>query len=267
MQAPNCLNCDTPLLPQKKFCSSCGQKAIVHRLSMHDVNHDLMHYFTHADKGIFSLLRQLIKKPGLVAREYVEGKRRKYFSPLNFFLIVAGIYVFMVNVLNEGNNVSYISEKQIASVQHIKDPKEKQHRLDSYERRGKSITFFNKYANFVAMFATPFITIFIWLCYRKGKYNYTEHLVANLYFSGFCVLMYALVFGPLAKLLHLGSANFLLFLYFVFEVIYRSVSYYSFMNKRTRGSAFKAFIVCFSALLLWVLFTFTANYMYIRYGF
>jgi hypothetical protein len=267
MQAPNCLNCDTPLLSQQKFCSSCGQKAIVHRLSLHDVSHDLMHYFTHADKGIFSLLRQLIKKPGLVAKEYVEGKRRKYFSPLNFFLIVAGVYVFTVNVLNGGNQTSSVFEKQIAAAHQIKDPEKKQQVLAAYERAGKSLRFINKYANFVAMFATPFITIFIWLCYKKGKYNYTEHLVANLYFSGFCVLMYALVFGPLAKLLHLGSANFLLFLYFVFEVSYRSISYYTFMNKRTRGSAFKAFIVCFAALLLWVLFTFTANYMYIRYGF
>ena len=28
-------------------------------------------------------------------REYVEGKRKKYFPPLNFFLIVAAIYVLV----------------------------------------------------------------------------------------------------------------------------------------------------------------------------
>ncbi len=267
MQSPKCLNCESPLLTGQQFCASCGQKAIVHRLSMHDVSHDLMHYFTHADKGILSLLGQLISKPGLVAREYVEGKRRKYFSPLNFFLIVAGVFVFMTSVLNNGSEHSYISEKQLSETRYIQDPVKKQHVLAIYERAGKSLRFINKYANFVAMFATPFITIFIWLCYRRGKYNYTEHLVGNLYFSGFCVLTYALIFGPLQKLLHLGSANFLLILYFVFEVSYRSISYYNFINHKTRRSAFKAFIVCLSALVIWVITTSTLRFLYIKNGF
>lgn len=240
---------------------------MVHRLSMHDVSHDLMHYFTHADKGIFSLLWQLISRPGLVAREYVEGKRKKYFSPLNFFLIVAGVYVFMVNVLNSDTKGAYTSEKQMAQVEQIKDPEKKKHVLAIFERRTKSITFFNKYANFVAMFATPFITILLWLFYKTDRYNYTEHLVANLYFSGFCVLVFAVVFGPLEKMFHLSSANGLLLLYFVFEVGYRSISYYNFMNKGTKASAVKAFFVCFSALLVWVVFSGMISYLYIRYGF
>jgi len=127
--------------------------------------------------------------------------------------------------------------------------------------------FFNKYANVVAMFATPFITIFIWLFYRKGRYNYTEHLVANLYFSGFAVLVYGLVIGPLGKILNIhGKANPLLMLYFLFEITYRSISYYYFMNQRTTGSAVKAIAVSFTALLIWVMLSFLVIYFYIKTG-
>jgi hypothetical protein len=60
-------------------------KTDLHRISMHEVVHDGVHYFTHADKGLPQLVRDLVLKGGVVAREFVNGKRKKYFSPLNFF--------------------------------------------------------------------------------------------------------------------------------------------------------------------------------------
>ena len=76
----NCLNCNHPLTEGQHFCANCGQKAALKRLNLHDIWHDVVHYFTHADKGIFQLLKQLVTKTGIVAKEYVEGKRKKYFQ-------------------------------------------------------------------------------------------------------------------------------------------------------------------------------------------
>lgn len=101
MYSTNCLNCGSAFTPDAKYCAACGQKAATHRMHFHDIWHDLIHYFTHADKGIFHLLKDLATKPGLVAREFVEGKRQKYFRPLNFFLIVAGLVVFMTSMLGK----------------------------------------------------------------------------------------------------------------------------------------------------------------------
>lgn len=86
-----CKNCDRDLAPEFDYCPKCSQKVALHRLTFHDVFHEAIHYFTHADKGIFQLLRDLFKKNGVVVRQYVEGIRKKYFSPFNFFLIVAAI--------------------------------------------------------------------------------------------------------------------------------------------------------------------------------
>ena len=96
----NCLNCNRPLLEGQKFCAFCGQKTALKRLSLFEIWHDVVHYFTHADKGIFQLLKALIVQNGTVAKEFVAGKRKKYFPPLNFFLIVAALYVFMNGILS-----------------------------------------------------------------------------------------------------------------------------------------------------------------------
>lgn len=94
-EAENCLNCHFPLLQKTKFCPDCGQATAVHRLSFSHLLHEMVHFFTHADKGIFYLVRQLARRPGTVIREYVAGRRKVYFSPLNFFLIAVGMFLFV----------------------------------------------------------------------------------------------------------------------------------------------------------------------------
>jgi hypothetical protein len=91
MQPTNCLNCMALLEPHQKFCAQCGQNADTHRLSLAHIWHDLVHAFTHADKGFLHLIRQLAVNPGKVAREYVNGHRKKYFNPFNFLILVVGI--------------------------------------------------------------------------------------------------------------------------------------------------------------------------------
>ncbi len=268
MQAPNCLNCEHPVAEHQNFCDVCGQKTTVHRLSLHDVSHDALHYFTHADKGIFSLLWQLLKKPGVVAREYVAGKRRKYFPPMNFFLIVAAVYVFMLNAVAPTTKEHVIPAEQMAKYENIKDPATKAKVGAILERRVKSSQFINRYANFVAMIATPLITFFLWLFYKKGRYNYTEHLVANMYFSGFTVLGFALIFGPIMRILDLGGGfNIVLIFFFLFEIIYRAISYYNFIHKRTIGSAIKAVLSSVAVIFIWFILVFAAIYFYLSSGF
>jgi len=268
MHATHCLNCEHPVTQQQKFCSICGQKTTVHRLTLHDVGHDAMHYFTHADKGIFALLWQLITRPGKVAREYVAGKRKTYFPPLNFFLIVAATYVFMFNVVLPTGKEIIIPQDQQARYENIKDPVKKSQVAAILERRLKSAQFISKYSNFVAMVATPLISFFLWLFYRKGRYNYAEHLVANMYFSGLTVLSHALFFGPLIKLLNLSAGfNMVLLSFFLFEIGYRAVSYYYFINKRTSRSAIKALLSSIAVILIWFVLVFTAIYLYVSSGF
>jgi Protein of unknown function (DUF3667) len=89
----NCKNCNTK--HNDKFCKNCGQKAAVGELTLHDVYHETWHAITHTDSGILKLTKDLFIRPKTVYLNYFSGQRKKYFSPVTFFLIMAGILLFV----------------------------------------------------------------------------------------------------------------------------------------------------------------------------
>ncbi len=246
----NCLNCNRPLLEAQNFCSHCGQKAALKRLNLHDIWHDMVHYFTHADKGIFQLLKALITQTGTVAREYVSGKRKKYFPPLNFFLIVAALYVFMGSVINYQK--SNTQKNSSANTYKSAPPANILSANNTSVKEANVGRFFAKYANFVAMFAAPYISLLIWLIYIRGPFNFTEHLVANLYLIGFTNLIRCLLWIPLLAILHVHPATqWPNYVFALFEISYRSVFYYRFMGKFNRAGKLQSAGVSVLTIIAW----------------
>ncbi|HCL06299.1 MAG TPA: hypothetical protein DHW64_10180 [Chitinophagaceae bacterium] len=251
----NCLNCNLPLSAGQNFCPNCGQKAALKRLNLHDIWHDVVHYFTHADKGIFQLLKALVTETGTVAREFVSGKRKKYFPPLNFFLIVAALYVFMGSVI-PNKSVRPSKQNVVNAYQKEPIPKESASGYSAAATRQANVgRFFNKYANFVAMFAAPYISLIIWLILLRGPYNFTEHLVANLYLIGFTNLVRCMLWTPLLALLHVDpTIKWPIYAFAVFEILYRAIFYYRFMGKfNTTGKMQALGLAVLSVIAWWVL--------------
>lgn len=89
----NCKNCNNSFAG--KFCNQCGQKASVNELKLKDVVHESWHSITHTDSGILRLIKDLFSKPKSVYLNYFSGQRKKYFSPVTFFLITVGILTFL----------------------------------------------------------------------------------------------------------------------------------------------------------------------------
>lgn len=261
-----CSNCHASLNNEHIFCSQCGQKAHLHRLSWHDVWHDAVHYFTHADKGIFHLLLQLAIKTGTVAKEFIAGKRKKYFPPFNFFLIVATIYVFIF-ALNAKTAAPADINKQHPELSRMPDLKKRESVTKMYVRADKAKVFMNRHSNTVAMLALPLLAFIFWLWYRKAGYNYIEHLVAGMYMSGFTLLVQVLVFVPVGLLMKSSTSNLMLLLFFVFQVIYFSIFYYRFIGRRTWTAALKAFFVSLFTVAFWGMLSFLLIRQYIVNGY
>ncbi|MGX7894288.1 DUF3667 domain-containing protein [Tsuneonella sp. HG222] len=80
-----CLNCGTALVGP--HCHACGQRAHVHR-TIGAFFHDLLHGVLHFEGKTWRTLPMLAWKPGKLTREYIEGKRAKYISPIALFLFV-----------------------------------------------------------------------------------------------------------------------------------------------------------------------------------
>src|SRR5262245_21235530 len=93
---PNCLNCGEVL--HGKYCVNCGQKAEVKKLSWHSFVEEIAHFFTHIEKGFLKTTTTLLIKPGLLLRNYLDGKRKAYHKPVSFLLIWIAIYIIVKQI-------------------------------------------------------------------------------------------------------------------------------------------------------------------------
>ncbi|MES2645290.1 MAG: DUF3667 domain-containing protein [Bacteroidota bacterium] len=263
----SCLNCEQPLTGEARFCDNCGQKSDTHRLNLHHLGHELMHFFTHADKGIFFLVKTLITKPGYAARQYISGQRKKIFSPINFFLISVAFFLFVqtnFRPLDRGLDLSGVKEQVLK----LPDRVTRERRLLKLERREKGAAFVAKYSNFINFTITPLIAWLFFMFYRRSGFNYTEHLVANLYLAGFSALFFGLIIAPLLYFNKQTTWYFAIVgLFFSFEVIYRSVYYYNFIQKKGAKSYLYSLFTSLFTVILWYIISSSLMLLYINTGF
>ena len=98
MPQARCLNCDTPIDASARFCAHCGQRCDTARLSIGDIVRELMHSFVNVERGPLTFAWALLTRPGGVAREYVEGKRRRHYGPFATLAVLVGVTALAVNL-------------------------------------------------------------------------------------------------------------------------------------------------------------------------
>lgn len=172
----NCQNCSTALVGD--YCHTCGQKSLTKRLTIKSVVLDFFHALTHADKGFLRLVKTLVRQPGIAAREYVEGKRKRYFNPLTFLVICAAIHFYFTTQTGYFDAVQqYAAEGSL------------RHEINEFmDNNLKAIDIF---------ILTPLIALYSWLLFRKPKYNLAEHLVLQSFVLGQGLLIRVMIFVPL----------------------------------------------------------------------
>ena len=153
-----CKNCNQNLSPDYHYCPHCGQNAVTHRLSLHEIIHDFIHAFTHFDKGILFLVKHLTYEPGKVAREYVDGKRKKYFNPFNFLVIMVALAFFFV-LKYDRFVINYLPNPDTKGLLH----------------------FAFKYFNIFMLVMCPVSALLVWVAFKKYKMKYAEYLVLSAY--------------------------------------------------------------------------------------
>jgi hypothetical protein len=87
----NCTDCGQPA--EGRFCSNCGQPTHVHRSLLH-LGEEMLHGVLHFDARIWRTLPLLAFNPGRLTREWVQGRRTRYVSPLAMFLFTVFLMFF-----------------------------------------------------------------------------------------------------------------------------------------------------------------------------
>src|ERR1051325_6456347 len=78
-----------------KYCASCGEK----RVSSHDYSiahfaEHILETLTHFDIRSLRAVWLLVAKPGLLTREYLNGRRKTYVGPIQLFVILNFVFAF-----------------------------------------------------------------------------------------------------------------------------------------------------------------------------
>ena len=99
-----CQNCGKDFVG--KYCSHCGEK--IYRDEDKKISHffhETIHFITHLDSKFFKTGWVILSQPGRLSKDYCEGKRKKYYKPVSFFLIC--IILYLLFPLVQGMNLPF----------------------------------------------------------------------------------------------------------------------------------------------------------------
>jgi hypothetical protein len=174
----------------------------------------------HIDKGIFFTMKELLLRPAATLQEYMAGKRVRHFKPLAYVLILTAISSFIIHltdnyVTTAGYHTTILAEPTLLNRMVV-----------------SSSHFFEKYPSIFYFLMIPVISVITWLFFRKGRYNYWENIVLNMYLTAQINLL--LILATTLRLFNGGRISYtpFLILYFTYLGIVYSLFFRTPQSKR-----------------------------------
>lgn len=228
-----CKNCGNSI--HVKYCTYCGQETIKHRLTLKELLAKFTEAITHADTGVFALIKNLTTKPAHVSREYIEGKRKKYYSPMKYLVLIVTLSA-LITLHYEKHQIPF--EPTFAADSDIDEVVELQY-------------FNHNYYKYMIFLSIPLASLITFLVFRRSGMNYSENLVLNTYLLSQVILLHTILITPLL----IYSSTFddwIILLYMILAVGYLVWGYTTFFEGRR-------FIVFLQAVASFVIFTLVYN--------
>lgn len=110
-RAAECRNCGHPLELTDRYCSYCSQLNTTKSLQLKDFFGEFLGSIITYDSRFRYTLKDLLFRPGVITRNYVNGQRLKYANPFRFFLSVSIIYFILQGLISTfSNSNSFIKD-------------------------------------------------------------------------------------------------------------------------------------------------------------
>jgi len=237
MEQHTCKNCEN--LFEGNFCNVCGQK-IAHRLDVSHIWHEVIHLFTHADKGIFAFIPKIITKPGIIALDYVEGKRKRYFNPLQYLVILVGIVTFLVAK-------SHFMEQVMSTINTMNDQNIS---AKAAAKQRQIVEFFQKYFNVIMFVMIPVFSFFSWLLFKKKNYNYAENVLVQVTLQAQSNTILIFTFYPLLLFFGLHAPKIIFLLPLISLMICMATTYAQFFELPWWVALIKGILIYICTIIL-----------------
>ena len=245
-----CKNCQTSLSETADYCYNCGGKIIRKRLTMRNLFDHFSETFFNYDNKFFQTFISLFRKPEEVISTYINGTRKKYVNVVSYFAIaltISGLQVFILNkFFPDIMNLDVLSPKGMEAMQK------------------ENMSFAQEYQSLLYMLAVPFyalISKLVFLSYKK--YNYTEHIVINMYMSAH----FAMVSAIFVIVTSMIGINFILSatIIIILQLIYSAYVFKQLYRMTTGGIILKSLLFLGLLIIIMILFSiFSAIMMFIN---
>lgn len=95
-----CLNCGTSLAGP--FCSACGQRDVPPYPDVRELVVDAFWELSGWDGRFAATVRKLFTSPGALTRDFLEGRRVRYLSPVRLYLMASLVYFLVAAAVPSG---------------------------------------------------------------------------------------------------------------------------------------------------------------------
>lgn len=260
-----CKNCETKV--NGDFCWSCGQKVKEgdDRSIFYLIRVFLSNFFF-IDNRIFVSTIYLLFKPGVMSKQFIDGKRKKFLPPITLFLFV-NLFYFLVSpstdyslsLYDQTHHQPYSEIAQSLVNNHIK---ENNLNLKDYSVEYKSISL--QVSKSLMLLNIPIITFFLFLfTFKKRKFYFDNLIYVAHYFTFFLVCtLVSYYIGQINN--YFGNLE--LFFVLVFPLIYAIIGARNFYSKQWYlfvPIGILSFLAIFITLLFYRAIIFGVTYLFV----
>ncbi|MBT8284566.1 MAG: DUF3667 domain-containing protein [Flavobacteriaceae bacterium] len=233
---------------QGNFCPRCGQRSGIHKVTFKETFQDLANNLFSINAPLLITIRDLILRPGVLLRSYLGGKRRTYYRPVSFFILMTVLYIVIRSVIGF-------------------DPF--RNSMIVVEEGGPDPTLLTEARNYMLMNINNFLFVFVFtlalflkLFFYK-RYSLAEYIAISFYLLGIytlivtCNMFVVQAFGD--QLQPLGSM--IMCLFFLYAMV-------SFFQRKYFFVIVKSFILYILAFMTYAMSSFAISFLivYIKQG-
>ncbi len=224
-----CQNCQTNF--EGKYCPNCAQKADTHRFTLKHFAHDFFHALTHADKGVLLLMKELFFKPGKVAREFNAGKRKRYFNPITYLLLVMALQIFLTKkteILTVYLTKTQTMMQELRQANPNADAWNADEVIENQKKNNPKVLEYNRILNLAFL---PFLAFLTWLFFKKSGFNYAENLVFNVFYMA-QLLLFFILFAIIPFVIFPSGVYWWMMLFSLIYIAYSFIALQQFFRQR-----------------------------------
>ncbi len=203
----HCQNCAAPL--QGPFCHQCGQHDIDLHRSFGHVFMEALESFLHFDGKFFTDTRDLLFRPGVVTRDFNEGRRARHVPPLRLYIFVSLVFFLFLSLRSSTEvgvalQAGQTTKDQFNATEGAAPPASAaveedfaaglQEKAEAVSRDPESYRkHFLQLVPKMLLLCLPLYALASRVLFLRSGQNYLQHLVASLHLHTFVFLLWLAV--------------------------------------------------------------------------